>query len=108
MITARESLTGVNALTDTNPNNYALFAEQDNVLLKEHSRGALSAGGNVTHNLGYIPFYLVYGDIGGGTYRLGSGWDPISLGHPRSRTTPDVLKTAQTDCKYFIFYNNMD
>lgn len=103
----RISLPGYDATTDTDPNHYALYADQDNVLLKEHSRGTLTPGGSVSHNLGYIPFYLAYGNIGGNKYQLGTGFDAIS-GVPRSRSTPNTLKTVGYDFKYFIFYDNMD
>lgn len=105
--TIRVSLPGYNALTETDRNRYALYADEDNILLKEHSRGSLSSGGSQTHSLGYIPFYLMYGDIGGGNYQLATGWDAIS-GIPRARTTPTDLKSGGTAMKYFLFYDNMN
>ena len=104
--TIRVSLAGYNTLTETDRNNYALYADEDNVLLKEAARGNLASGGSYTHNLGYHPFYLTFGDIGSSTYQLATGWDAIS-GIPRSRTTVNILKTAGGDMKYFVFYDNM-
>lgn len=102
--TMRVSLPGVNALTETNINNYALYADSDNILLKEQSRGTVSSG-SVNHNLGYIPFYLVYGSISAGVFMLASGYDGVSS-IPRARTTPNTL-TTNNDNKYFIFYDDM-
>lgn len=103
----RVSLPGVDARTSTDPNDFALFADEDNVLLKEESRGNLASGGSYAHNLGYIPFYLTFGEISAGLYQVATGWDAVS-GIPRSRTTPTTLKTASGAIKYFVFYDNMD
>lgn len=102
----RVSLPGKD-VSSTDPNDFALFADQDNVLLKEKARGNLASGGSYSHNLGYLPFYLTYGDIGGGKYQLATGFDAIS-GIPRTRTTANILKTAGGAMKYFVFYDNMD
>lgn len=63
----RVSLPGYNALTDTNPDHFALYTDEDNVLIKEFTRGSASIAENdttspyeITHNLGYIPFFIVY------------------------------------------------
>ena len=60
----RVSLPGYDCLTDTNLDHYALNSNEDNVLIKEYTRGTatISAGGTlqVPHNLGYIPQYYVY------------------------------------------------
>jgi hypothetical protein len=57
--TIRVSLPGYNALTDTNPDHFSLYADQDWVLIKEKTRGNGTIGGNSTlsinHNLGYPP-----------------------------------------------------
>ena len=105
--TVRVSLPGSNALTETNKNNYALFADTDNVLLKEAARGNLASGGSYPHGLNYYPFYLTYGDLGAGVYQLATGYDAIS-GVPRARTTPTTLKTAGNAMKYYVFYDNMN
>lgn len=64
---ARISLPTYDALTDTNPDHYALFADQDNILIKEFTRGSGSIVLNngtppytIAHNLGYVPFFLVF------------------------------------------------
>lgn len=102
----RVSLPGFNALTETDINNYALYSDSDNILLKEQSRGTLSAGGSVNHNLGYIPFYLVYGSVSPGRYMLASGYDTLS-GIPRAKVGTATLLTEISAAKYFIFYDEM-
>lgn len=63
----RVALPGYDALTDTNLDHFALYTDQDNVLIKEFTRGSVSITGNgtevietIAHNLGYVPFFLVY------------------------------------------------
>jgi hypothetical protein len=59
----RVSLPGYNAGTDTNLDHYALYSDQDNILIKEFARGTTTLGsfssGTISHNLGYIPMYEV-------------------------------------------------
>lgn len=75
-ITIRVSLPGYDALTDTNPDHYALYADEDWILIKEFARGTGSVSlsdpnpDEITHNLGYVPMYLVYAEIASGTYSL--------------------------------------
>ena len=70
MFTVRISLPGKDALVSTDPRDFSLFADQDNVLIKEHSRGAGSlANGDsatITHSLGYIPHYFAYIQVASG------------------------------------------
>jgi len=60
----RVALPGYNAMTDTDPDHYALYADEDWVLIKEAMRGSISVGATdtetITHNLGYVPFWGVY------------------------------------------------
>ena len=65
--TIRVSLPGYNALTDNNPDRFALYADQDWVLIKEKVRGNIyfkssdyPSGYPITHSLGYVPFFLVF------------------------------------------------
>jgi hypothetical protein len=65
MIGARVSLPGYD-VTDTDPDHFALMADEGYVLIKEKLRGSTSINYTgatpyqITHNLGYIPFFLVY------------------------------------------------
>lgn len=62
--TMRVSLPGYNALNDGTIDHYALYADSDNVLIKEKSAGTqvLASGtyGTIAHNLGYVPHFLCY------------------------------------------------
>lgn len=62
--TIRVSLPTYNALTATSPDQFALLADSDNILIKEFTRGTASIGTSsnttITHNLGYVPFVLAH------------------------------------------------
>lgn len=110
MQTIRVSLPGIDATESSNPNDYSLFADQDNILLKQDSdhRATIATGSDMDHNYGYIPFYLAYGDMGSGVYQLSTGWDAVS-GVPRARTTPTNLFNGWTgDIEVFLFFDNMN
>lgn len=112
----RVSLPGYDVLTDTNLDHYALYADQDNVLIKEFARGTISlaseANQNITHNLGYIPFFLVYVND---TTISANAWVlvpiPVITGpYFAAATTTVVSITNNTPSttftfKYFIFYD---
>ena len=111
----RCSLPGYNAITETDKTKFSLRSDEDNVLLKEFARGAGDSGGSsvaVTHNLGYVPFYIDMGEVSAGRYKVISGFNFIS-GGGRSRTTTTELEltTGAFDTglyKYFVFYDDMD
>ncbi len=56
------ALSGYNALTETNPDHFSLKADKDNLLIKEflRERETISTTRTITHNFGYIPFFLTY------------------------------------------------
>jgi len=60
----RVALPGYDALTDTDPDHFALYSDEDWVLIKEKLRGSVEiadqSSTSITHNLGYIPFWAVY------------------------------------------------
>jgi len=62
--TMRVSLPGYDAGTDTNLDHFALYADTDNVLIKEKVRGtstlANGATGTIIHSLGYVPTTLAF------------------------------------------------
>lgn len=70
--TMRVSLPGKNALIDSDIDNYALYADEDNVLIKEHLRGSTSIAaastGTVNHNLGYIPLVFAFAEVSAGKW----------------------------------------
>ena len=72
--TIRVSLSTYNALTDTNPDHYALYTDSDWVLIKEKARGSITLGyledEDVSHDLGYFPLILAWGENADGNYAL--------------------------------------
>ena len=84
-MTMRVSLPGYDALTDTNIDHFALYADQDYVLIKEQNRGSVSISSynaaTVSHNLGYIPYFLAFASASFlmGTTRY-NGWIQCSAG----------------------------
>ena len=113
--TIRVSLAGVNALTDTDVRNYALFADADNVLIKEHSRGSSSLGNGATltvaHSLTYTPHVFVYTETGtAGRYKLSNGYDilqPFLVYVDNTNLKVTNQSGATRTVKYFIFYDNI-
>lgn len=115
-MTARVSLPGYDALTDGTVDHYALYADTDNVLIKEKSRGTIAtagfANGTIAHNLGYIPFYLVYSEVSAGRYRINNAFDPVGSGWRAYASTASLIisnlyGTAGTVSQYYIFYDNI-
>lgn len=110
--TIRASLAGYNALTDTDPRHYSLFADQDNVLIKEFSRGGsdTSSGSEITHSLGYIPFYIVMGKVGSSRWKVANSYDPLGgewlIYADTSKIYLDEGGSSENDYKYYIFYDN--
>lgn len=117
------SLQGYDALTDTNIRHFALWAlstdTNDNVLIKEKTRGSSSVGNGwanrlqIAHGLSYVPFCLVFYEKTSGEYVkvFGSPYDPSSVG---AYFTIDgtyltmVNESGSTKTfKYYIFYDQM-
>ncbi|MDE2026118.1 MAG: hypothetical protein KGJ07_06495 [Patescibacteria group bacterium] len=115
---ARISLAGYNALTDTNPDHYALFCDQDNVLIKEKARGSgsLSYTGstNINHGLSYIPMFLFWGDDSSGnliyggltnTFSAANEWDVNS--DTSNLNITQLVDMSSRNYQYFIFYDKL-
>jgi hypothetical protein len=111
------ALPGYNAKTNTNPDHFSLYIDGtiDNILIKEFLRGSgtVNDGNDATipHNLGYIPFYLVYCEIGSNLWRIANAFDPIILGWRSYATnTSLIIQNRFSDTynhyKYYIFYDN--
>ena len=58
----RVSLPGYNALTDTNIDHYSIYADSDNILIKEKTRGTISVSGfgTISHSFNYVPLVYVF------------------------------------------------
>lgn len=110
----RVALAGTDAISDSDPRNFALIADQDNILIKEHSRGSASVGNGstqtVNHALGYTPHTFVYTEVSSGRYKLSNGYDVLQPW--RTYVDNNDLKIqnqsgATRTTKYFIFYDNI-
>lgn len=107
----RVALPGYNVETDTNPDHFALYSDQDWILIKEFNRGSISvsSGGTetITHNLGYIPFFAVYAEDGSfGKYI--NGYNIYSDQKCYATTSTLVLinnGVSSITFKYYIFYD---
>lgn len=99
-------------LTDTNPDHYALYADQDWVLIKEKSRGTVTVpaygSASIYHNLGYAPTAFgfaddgseavwVYGDTMYSLYKMWVYADRIVFKNSTG---------SSATFKYYIFYDN--
>lgn len=108
---------GYDVFTETNLYNFSLYSDSDNILIKELSRGsgtlALHAEETINHNLSYIPFFLVYGQVASGRYRVANMFDPLGSGWRSYVDTTSLFidnefDNTNTGYKYFLFYDNMD
>jgi hypothetical protein len=112
--TMRVSLPGYNALTEANIYRYSIYADSDNILIKELARGTETVANTTTesvaHNLNYIPFYLVYGLIAAGRYRIVNSYNLFSDWRAYSDDDNLYIENQQsavyTTAKYFICYDN--
>lgn len=116
MLSKRVSLPGYNALTETNLDRFALYADADNILIKEKARGSgtisLTSSQTITHNLGYVPAFFVLAEVASGTYRMVNAQNPIGGGWSAYSTTTDLVITnnysaTYTGYRYYIFYDRM-
>lgn len=111
------ALPGYNAQTDTNPDHFSLYVDQeiDYVLIKEKVRGSKSVNNNaydsVTHNLGYIPLVMVFLDNGDGSYQRLFGVAAGGGDTGYTVTTTQVIFSNYSgntkNFKYYIFYDNI-
>lgn len=111
----RVALSGYNALTDEDPRNYSLFTDEENILIKEHSRGSVQIDdgdtSEISHNLGYKPHVYVYGedstddefDLVNG-YNIFIGWK-FKVDNNKLYIN-NFTGTDDREARYFIFYDN--
>lgn len=109
------ALPGYNALTDTNPDHFALYVDQatDYILIKEKVRGTTSVNGtvNIAHGLSYIPFCMAFVEyVSGGWQKLysvgidgGGYWFEVDGTNLILKNTTGTAKTFS----YYIFYDNL-
>lgn len=115
----RVALPGYNALTDTDPRHFTIFSDQDNVLIKEFTRGSELVDDGVTHtvahNLNYLPHFYIYTEVSSGRYKLSNNYNTTNLPGFWSiyaNTTNVYIKnqtgTNDLTAKWFIFYDNVN
>lgn len=116
-VTVRITQYGYEALTETDLSKYVLYADSDNILIKEQSRGsgtvALNNIATIAHNLGYIPFYKVWCEVASGKYRVANAYDPVGSGWRAYADTTNLYvynlySSSFTSYKYFIFHDNLN
>lgn len=106
----------IDALLNIDPSKFRIFSDQDNILIKEKERGqgTIAAGSTatITHNLGYVPFFLAWGQVGTTRYRAINYYE-IQSGIWRAYADNTTLKivnfsgNAYTGYKYYLFYDNV-
>ena len=109
--TIRVSLPGKDAGTSTNLDDYALYADTDNILIKEKTRGTIDVGsytfGTITHSLGYVPFFAVYFN-NGSQYEWIYGPGAYQSAYAYSGTANLIVRNSTGATKtfhYYIFYD---
>jgi len=117
--TVRVTLAGSDALTETDPDKFALYADDDWVLIKEHSRGvgtdaAYGSSTTVTHNLGYFPFVMVWGEDKDNNLIFGLQNNPFSAQNSwivqmyvNSFDVTQLVEDSSLDFWYYIFYDQI-
>ena len=105
------ALPGYNAETDTNPDHFALYSDEDWVLIKEKLRDSIEVDAfsseTITHNLGYVPFFAVYAN--NGTFgKWINGYNIYEEYKCYATTTTLVLINSSASAitfQYYIFYD---
>lgn len=112
------ALPGRNAYEDQDPDHFALFVDQrvDYILIKQKQKATVSVPSsisayNIAHNLGYIPFCLVFAEVSTGVWRKihSTAIDGVALKYEIS-TTNLVLRNetgSAVNFSYWIFYDNV-
>lgn len=112
MLTVRVSLPTIDALeASPDPRDYSLLADDDNILIKEFSRGTVNGQSKtIEHALGYYPHFYAYGEISSGRFQIANGYN--LFGDFRSYVNDTNLYIQNTtgsdkDMRYFIFYDDI-
>ena len=112
--TMRVSLPGNDAGTTTDIDKFALYADADNILIKEKSRGSIqvdnASTGTIAHNLGYKPLVYVYGETStDDKFKLVHGYD-TNIDYRMYLGTANLFVynntgTDDREVRYFIFHD---
>ena len=110
--TIRVSLPTYNALTDTNLDHYALYADGDNILIKEKTRGSASiangASQTIAHCLSYVPLLKVFAEVSSGKWSEVLGDSADYNTHIELNSTNLIIYNslgATKTFKYYILYD---
>lgn len=108
------ALPGYNALTDTDPDHFALYVDQlvDYVLIKEKTRDTISVttSETIAHNLGYVPMCLVFAEVSSGVWRRLYSQDIGSFTPHYTIDSTNLTLLNSGGAKqfsYHIFYDNI-
>jgi len=112
MFTVRVSLPTVDALeANPDPKDYSLLADDDNVLIKELSRGTVNGQSKtVDHDLNYYPHFYAYGEISSGRFQIMTGYNMFGSFRAYVDATKLYLQNttgSDKDMRYFIFYDDI-
>lgn len=110
------ALPGYRADTDTNPDHFSLYVDSTDttskILIKEKTRAAIAVAANTTtnisHGLGYVPFCLVFKQVGGKyTKSYGEPLDLNGAWFTIDSTNLSLINTtgASVNFNYYIFYD---
>jgi len=112
---AKIALPGYNALTETDPDKFALYVDQlvDYVLIKEKVTATVSISPgttNVAHGLDYVPLCAVWAEESSGIWRKLYGY-PINgnLWFEINSTNLELHNTSGSAVlfAYHVFYDNI-
>ena len=112
--TIRVSLPTYNALTDSDPDHYALYTNSDWVLIKEKARGSVEieayGSAEINHSLGYCPHFYAYGEVSSGRFSVINGYN--LFGDFTTYVSESSLHInsgigSAVDARYYIFYDKM-
>lgn len=111
--TMRVSLPGYNALTDGTIDHYSVYADNDNILIKEEARGTITLSNNsfgtITHNLGYVPYAQCYMKNGNNFENIAGGdlYNDAQKFYVGTNSLVVANFTGGTKTfYYYIFYDN--
>ena len=111
------ALPGYNAATDTDPNHFALFVDQnvDYILIKEKLVFSqlvnAHASPTVAHGLGYVPLCFVFAQVSAGVWRklYSAALDGTGFYFLIDATNLTLVNNtgAAVQFAYHIFYDNI-
>ena len=117
--TLRVSLAGYNVLTDTDPDHYALVADENWILIKEKARGSGTLGytddEDIAHGLGYIPMVFLWGENSDGDIILQGMHNDLSAQEEwwvqiddTNVNVTQLVGADDYDYHYYIFYDKLE